>query len=335
LNNSIIIKETAIYHPEKVVNNEFYINHFEKQGKNIEEVKETLSLLGRENRYVADYEKETTLTMAIEASKRVLKKANLEGKDLDMIVFVSGTPEYLFPPNSIYIHRELEAKEECTVYDMNVACVGMTVAVEQVSRNMKSNPSVKRTLIVGAEQMHRFARKEDVKTYASFGDASCAVILERVEEEGAGLIDSIYLTRTAVADSVQLPSVGLSKVLDKEVSEDEKFFKWENVPEAQGYYMALKGIKILLEKHQINPDQIQLYAMSQLSKEGINIVVDNLKVSNEKFLFVGDEFGYTGTSSPFVVLNRAIEEGKVKRGDYIIFYSLGAGATSCSMLFKY
>ena len=61
----IILKETAVYHPSKIVNNNYYINHFQERGKNIEGL---LDALGRENRYIADYQTENTLTMAIEAS---------------------------------------------------------------------------------------------------------------------------------------------------------------------------------------------------------------------------------------------------------------------------
>lgn len=96
-----------------------------------------------------------------------------------MIVFVSGTPEYFWPPNAVAIHQALGGKEEAVVYDMNAACVGMVVAVDQVSRNMLANPHIKRALVVGSEQMHRFAKEEDAVTYASFGDGAAAVLLEK------------------------------------------------------------------------------------------------------------------------------------------------------------
>ena len=140
-NVNVKIREVAVYHPDKVQNNDFYIDHFQKQGKDITNL---LDALGRENRYID--KTETTLSMAIEASKNVLAKSDLNGNDMDMIVFVSGTPEYLWPPNAVAIHHALNGKEEAIVYDMNVACVGMVVAVEQISRNMLANPHIQRAL---------------------------------------------------------------------------------------------------------------------------------------------------------------------------------------------
>jgi 3-oxoacyl-[acyl-carrier-protein] synthase III len=331
---SVVIKDVATYHPEKVVNNEFYQKHFEKQGKDITNL---LDAFGRKNRYVADYERETTLTMAIEATKRVMEKSKVKAEDLDMIVFVSGTPEYLFPTNAAYIHHAIQGKFETIVYDMNVACVGMVVAVEQVSRYMLSNPHIQRALVVGAEQMLRYARKEDPVTYASFGDGASAVILEKQEKEGekTGFIDSHYYTNTDSCHKIVLPACGLSNLYNPEISDYDKRFKWENVNEDKGFILTASSIQNVLERHHLTPDDIKVFCLSQLSKKNIGRVAEALGQDLSKFIFVGDEFGYTGSCSPFIALNRAIEEGKLKRGDYIMFWSIGAGYTACSMLFRY
>jgi 3-oxoacyl-[acyl-carrier-protein] synthase III len=60
-----------------------------------------------------------------------------------------------------------------------------------------------------------------------------------------------------------------------------------------------------------------------------------MELKDEQIIYIGDEYGYTGTSSPFIAFNRGIETGRIKRGDYIIFWTIGAGSESVTLLFKY
>jgi 3-oxoacyl-[acyl-carrier-protein] synthase-3 len=329
---AVALKEVSVYHPKKIQHNDYYIKHFQHEGKDIERL---LQALGRENRYVADYKSETTLTMAIEASKQVLEKSKLSCEDLDMIVFVSGTPEYFWPPNAVSIHKALQGKEEAIVYDMNVACVGMVVAVEQVSRNMLANPNIQRALIVGSEQMHRYAREDDAVTYASFGDGASAVILEKKENVEIGFIDSTYKVNTESIDKITFPACGVSKMFDENTSGIEKRIKWENVSNDNAFLSTVELIEKLLSRNNLKSKDIQAFCFSQLSKKNIYKVQEILKEDIKKFPIVGTEYGYTGSASPFMAFERAISTGQVKQGDYIVFWSVGAGTTACAMLYKY
>lgn len=329
---SIALQEVAVYHPTKAVNNDYFIRHFQRQGKDIEHL---LQALGRENRYIADDETETTLTMAIEASKQVLEKGKLSGEDLDMIVFVSGTPEYFWPPNAVAIHRALHGKEEAIVYDMNVACVGMIVAVEQVSRNMLANPNIQRALIVGSEQMHRYARKEDAVTYANFGDGACAVIIEKRSDGESGFIDSTYKVNTESIDKITFPACGVSKMLKSDTTEMEKKIKWENVNNDNAFISTIELIEKLLNRNHLSIKDVQAFCFSQLSRKNIYKIQETFKEDIKKFPIVGTEYGYTGSASPFMAFEQAVKTGQVKKGDYVVFWSVGAGSTACAMLYKY
>ena len=91
--NKIKIKEVAIFHPQNSVDNQFYLDHFDKKGKDIRGL---LNVMGREKRYINNEPNETSLTMAIKATNVVLEKTNLKAIDLDMIIFTSQTPETTF-----------------------------------------------------------------------------------------------------------------------------------------------------------------------------------------------------------------------------------------------
>lgn len=333
---NVLIKEIATYHPENKVSNEFFLEHFSKQGKNKEDLRHFIEdIMGRKTRNLSKDPNETPLTMAIEAVKRVLEKASLKGSDVDMIVFSSGTPEYVQPSNAIKIHQAIDGKSSAIVYDMNACCVGMVISLDQVSRFLISNPYVKYALIVGAEQMNRYANPTDEVTYTNFADAACAVLIERVENTDSGIIDSCYYTDSSLHDNIVFPGCGYSKLLSDDVSEEEKKVRWVPFDGTCPVEHATKSINNILVRNGVDKSEISQYLLSQFAKINIDLIRENLNEEESKFIYVGDEYGYTGTSSPFIALERSIEENRVKRGDNVVFWSVGSGWTICTVLFKF
>lgn len=332
MGKGIRIKNVEIYHPERTFDNDYYINHFKKQGKNIDNF---LNVMGRSSRYISANPEENSLTMGVEASKKVLEKSGLCGNDIDLIVFSSGTPEYLQPTNAIKIHNAIEGKDSAAVFDMSANCVGMVYALDQVCRYIEANPHISLALIVGAEQMNRYSRESDEICYPNFGDGAAAVILERVDEGDCGLVDSIYYTNSELIDNILLPGCGYSKMYSEEISIENKKLLWVPFDGTVPVKKAVQSIKLLIERNGLLKEDIKLYLFSQFSKKNIELIADGLGEQENKFVYVGHKFGYTGISSPFIALYEAIQQGKLTRGDNIMFWSVGAGWTICTVLFKY
>lgn len=75
--------------------------------------------------------------------------------------------------------RQFKGKKDCIVYDSNANCAGMTIAVEQASRYLLSDPHINNALVVGSDYLSLVANPDEEITYASFGDAAAAVFLEK------------------------------------------------------------------------------------------------------------------------------------------------------------
>jgi 3-oxoacyl-[acyl-carrier-protein] synthase III len=326
---NIRIRSVDIYHPAKVVGNDFYIDHF--KNKDIKHFLE--DIMGRKNRYIIDNPKENGLTMAVEAAKRVLVRAGLVGEDMDMIVFSTQTPEYTFPTNALLLHEAISGKPSTICMDSNANCAGMLVAVEQASRYMMSNQSVKYALVVGSDYNSINCNPEDEVTYANYGDASAAVLLERTNEK-TGFVDSMYYTDSSQSRNILFPACGLSKIYEETVQPKDIQIKWTPFDGTVCVDPAVQSMKSIMEKHHIHKDEIGAYCFSQFSWKNIELIQEKLGIDDEKVVYVGDEFGYTGTSSPFIALYRGIERGQIKKGDYVFFWSVGAGWQICTMLMK-
>lgn len=326
------IRCTAVYHPPYTVNNETLAAPLgEAAGK----VLGIWEHFGRRDRYYATGNDETTLAFGVEAAKRVLAKSGLHGEDLDLIVFSSGTHEYQVPSDASHVHKAVDGKNGCAVYDSNANCVGMVVAAEQAARCLQSNPKMKYALVVGSEQIARFYKERDYASYGLCGDAACAVLLERADEEGAGFLDSAFFTDTREVENMLFPSVGITQLFREDIPlEDKKIYLHPEYNVNAAFPAAVKLIQTLMAENGLSKEDISAYILSQLNYSVIRTIAGDLEEDLAKFPYIGDVYGYTGTSSPFIALHHAMEDGRVREGDLLFLWSVGSGITSCATLWR-
>jgi len=327
---AVRIRDIQVYHPSNEVDNEYFIERFRQRGT---EVSGLLRALGRNKRFMIDNPAENTLTMAIEASKSALQSAGLSAGDLDLIIFTSQTPEYLLPSNALKLHNALGGDLNTICYDLNANCAGMLVAVDQASRYMMGNPRIERALVVGADYLTVHSPDQPVY-YSNFADSACAVILEAASDT-RGLIDSIYQTDTSVIDNSLFPAHGLSNLYREEFTAKDAQVQFTPFDDSVCVDSAVDSLRILLERNGIAKEDVGGYLFSQFSLGNVKLVAERLGIDEQKVTYIGDKYGYTATNSPFVALYEALKAGKISRGDYLVFWTVGAGWQNVSLLMQY
>ncbi|AOR22784.1 ketoacyl-ACP synthase III [Clostridium taeniosporum] len=327
---NVKIKVIETEYPDNIVKNEFYINHFKEQGKDINRL---LEAFGRNERRIVNNNNDTTLSMGIKASLKALESANLTGDDIDLIIFSSQFPEYMCPTQALIVHNAIKGKSDAIVMDLNVNCLGMLVTLDTAARQLLQNHKLKRALIIGADYASIHMKRSDEFTYPMFGDAGCAMILEKTDEE-CGFIDSDYFTDSEKCSAVMYPACGSSSYYKDTTSYDDMKFGWSECND-DVIHIAVNSIKKLLKDNNLKVSDVSAFCLSQFALPLANGCIDRLRLDSEKVIFIGDKFGYTGTSSPFMAFNEGVKSGKIKRGDYVVFWSIAATKTACSVLFKY
>jgi 3-oxoacyl-[acyl-carrier-protein] synthase-3 len=330
---NINIISTGIYHPKNKVHNQYFIDHFSKL--NIE-VEGLLTHLEREYRYLSDDPNETVITMGYNASIQALKEANIKIDDIDLLIFATDTPEYTSPTNAIKMLNMFGDKKIQMAYDTNTNCLGMITALDQASRLMMTNRRFKRALVVGGILFSSVGSEYDTVSYSNFGDAAAAVVLEKEQEtEKRGFIDSTHISQTSECNNILMPKVGYSKVIrDGVKNETEKKWSWEPF---DGDFISdiwVKLINDVTKDNNIRPTDIKHLIFSQFTIPDARITLKKLGLSTNKTTYVGNEFGYTGTTSPILALDRALKTNKIKKGDYFILTSMGSGSVISCLLFK-
>lgn len=324
---NIAIASLGIWHPSTSVDSRWFIEHYAEKGIDLSGL---LKKLGHKKRYLIRDSSDTTLTMSIAASKKAIQQLGCAPKDLDLIVFVSSTPEYLFPPISLKIHHALGGAEKAMAFDMNANCVGLLVAVDMVSRMMMAHPSRQLALVVGSDYVGPHSSEAPVY-HSCMSDSAAAVILHKTQQ-GNGFIDSESRIQTTAIDNSLFPAAGLSNIHRNDVSSLIKFTPFD---ESLCIAAAVESINVLLSRYNLTPADINGFMFSQFSVANIQKLCEALGVDQDKAIFTGDEYGYTTVNSPFVALHEALKRKKISRGDLLIFWSIGAGWQSMAMLMKY
>lgn len=325
----IKIRDIEIVHGKNLITNEYYYEHFKKQGKDVKHFFE--DIMGREKRYVIDPETENSLTMAIDAAKAVLKKSNLKGKDIDMIVYSGTLAEYATPISCIFIHKAIEGKEKCFCHDMNANCIGMTYGLDMVSRYMETNPDIKKALLIGSDNMSLEASPDNEQTYGQFADVACAVVCERTEED-CGVLDTIINVKSDYTDFVRFPACGFAHIYD---ASKEEIYSTLNSSGRWWMDPAVNNMNSLLDKNRLTKDDVSMFCLTQIAYKNIELFREKLEINEDKSYYVGRKYGYTGTSSPFLVLYEGIKSGQIKRGSYVMFFTVAGGGMHITELIKY
>lgn len=331
---NVKIKALEYYHPEKIYTNDYFVEHFEKQGIDIQGL---LKVSGRKQRFISENPNENTLTMAISAASKAVNSAGIDKDKIDLVVSVATTPEFLAPTNAVKIHTALNLNKRCSAYDMNGECTGLILALDQISRVMKGNNRIRYALLVGADQLFRHSDPTNALTYTNFAESACALVLENIEDSCSDYIDSSTFVFNKFSDSIIFPLRGLSKTLaiDCPLTTEEKKIQYDNFDGTETFDSAVDSIYEMLQRNELTKNDIKMYCLSQFAKSNIDHIQKTLEEPEHKFPFIGDVFGYTGLTSPFIAFKHAIDNNKIKRGDYVILWTIGAGIVTSGCLIRY
>lgn len=331
---NINIISTGVYHPENKVDNQYFIEHFNNMGM---EVSGLLKHLERESRFLSDVPEETVITMGYEASVRALREADTDINDIDLLVFATDTPEYTSPTNAVKVLDMFGGVKIQMAYDTNTNCLGMLTAIDQASRIMMTNKRFKKALVIGGILFSSVSNKNDIISYSNFGDAAAAVVLEKsIEDERRGFIDSVHISQTSESKNILMPKIGFSKVIRDGIdNEEDRKWSWEPF---DGSFISDAWVDLineLTDDNGLKPSDISHLIFSQFTIPDTRLALGKMGLDESRTTYVGNEYGYTGTTSPILALDRALKTKKINTGDYFTLTSMGSGSLISALLFKF
>ncbi|MCM1257534.1 MAG: hypothetical protein NC307_06735 [Roseburia sp.] len=329
---NVTMKGTGVYIPPNKVYNEQLDEHFEKRGLNAHNLMEHL---GRRKRYFIS-EGENAITMCQNAIEDCIQKHQVALESIEMLIVTTDTPEYLFPSNSMTLTGIYgdKLKNVKLAFDLNSNCTGMVQGLDVAYKYMKES-DIKRAMIVGCFCISPIALWDDTVVYGTFADAAACIVLETEHgEEQKGFLDTEVNVDARFYKQVVYPGCGMSSVPLKTVQPNEKRLIWnpfnmDFLPE-----VWCEMIHKVLERNQLQTENIDYFIFSQLSDSFNMKTLELLNVPEEKYYFVGKEYGYTGNTCPILCLNRMWDTFSIQ-GKKIVICTVGAGLSYIVQLYAF
>jgi len=276
---------------------------------------------GIARRHIA--EEDTTVSMAVEASKRALQEAQMTGEDLDLILLSTISSNVILPCAACEVQAQLGAIN-AVAFDINLACSGFVVAYATAQAYIASG-MYQNVLIIGSETLSAITNWQDRSTCILFGDGAGAVVLRA--DEGTGY-QAVLHSDGRMGNALTCKSrqeLTKEKMSQNEIPADmymqmegQAVFKFavKKVPEV---------IKETLQKNQLDIKEIDWFVLHQANKRIIDSIAKRLQVPIEKIPTNVEEYGNTSSASIPLLLDELNRKGKLQKGQKIMLAGFGAG----------
>jgi 3-oxoacyl-[acyl-carrier-protein] synthase III len=265
--------------------------------------------------------------VALPACLDALAQAGVEGKDIDLLIVATVTPDMAFPSTAAILADRLGAAD-AAAYDLSAGCTGFMYALAQ-AYGMLAGGLTKRALVVGGDLLSRILDWEDRSTLVLFGDGAGAVVMEASPEQG-------FLGFELGADggggeTLWLPGSG-SRIFD-----DPDGFVKMNGREVFKFAtrILVQSAEAVMERCGVTIDEVDVYVPHQANMRIIDHATKKLGVPSERVVVNVDRYGNTSSGSIPLALADAAQDGRLAPGKLVLMTGMGAGLTWGSALIRW
>ncbi|NOJ42726.1 beta-ketoacyl-ACP synthase III [Bradyrhizobium australiense] len=285
---------------------------------------------GIRERHIAA-EGEFTSHLAINAARAALEHAGLHAQAIDLIVLATSTPDNTFPATAVAVQNGLGIHHGAA-FDLQAVCSGFVFALATADNFLRSG-AYKRALVIGAETFSRILDWNDRGTCVLFGDGAGAVVLEAQDQPGSSSDRGVLTThlRSDGRHKAKLfvdggPST--TQTVGHLRMEGREVFK-----HAVG--MITDVIVDAFNATGMTAEDIDWFIPHQANKRIIDASAHKLHIAPQKVVLTVDQHGNTSAASIPLALASAVKDGRVKKGDLVLFEAMGGGFTWGSALVRW
>lgn len=325
--SNIGISALAACVPSRVIDNYKYTEFFPE-----EDVKKVVDKIGvRERRFVD--EKTCASDLCFAAAEKLFADNNINREEIDLVVFVSQTPDYRMPATSILLQDRLGLPKSTIAFDVNLGCSGFIYGLSIVYSFMAQSGLRKALLLDGETRSKVYSPKDRTSAFI-FGDAGVAALIERDERFG----DSHFSLNSdgSRGELIMIPGGGYRNMSSAETIKEKVVDEYGNIRTDEHGYMKggdvfnfviveiPKDIKRLFAEANENIGDMDYYIFHQANDFINSYIAKKMKLDKEKIPSTISKFG--NTSSVSVPLTIASElKGKLDGKHRLMLSAFGVG----------
>lgn len=290
---------------------------------------------GIRERHIADPEMATS-DMATEAARCALAQRGVAPAEVNAIIVCTVTPDMFFPSTACLVQNALGAKGAWG-FDLVAACSGFVYGLTTGAHLVSAGTHAK-VLVIGSDTMSRIIDYTDRATCVLFGDAAGAMLLEPAgPDDGCGYIDFIGEVDGSGGDYLKMPGGGSRLPASHDTVDQRLHYVHQDGSQVFKYAVRkmYEACDELLKRNGLTNDDVALLVPHQANRRIITAAADRLGLPPEKVLINIDRYGNTTAATIPLATHEAVHQGRLKRGDLVVFAAVGAGYTVGASLWRW
>ncbi len=270
---------------------------------------------------------ETAAFMGAEACRRALADAGIGAAEIDLVVLATTTPDNAFPATAVQVQALIGA-HRAFAFDVSAACSGFIFALAAADSFIRTG-AAHSALVVGSEVYSRIVDWSDRATCVLFGDGAGAVLLRASEDgSGSGILSSHLHSDGRLADILHVEgAVGRPDMSQHLIMQGREVFR-----HAVSKLAAV--VDEALAANGLTADAVDWLVPHQANRRIIDAMGRKLGLGPERVVVTVDRHANTSAASIPLALAEAVQDGRIRAGDLVVFEALGGGLTWGSTLVR-
>lgn len=315
--------------PQRIIHNYEYTDYFPA-----DQVKEVVDKVGIIERRFAD--KETCSSdLCFAAAKKLIADNNVNKDEIDLLIFISQTPDYRMPATSITLQHRLQLPSSCIAFDINLGCSAFLYGLS-VAFSMMQNGNIRKALILDGETRSKVYSPKDRRSAFIFGDGGVAALIERDEkfEQSWFSLNS----DGSRADLIMIPAGGYRHMSSAETLKEKIVDEYGNIrSDEQGYMRGgdvfnfvirevPRDIKKTLQYAEKSADEFDYILFHQANSFINSYIAKKMQFDNTKIPSSIAKYGNTSSVSiPLTIVSEL--NGKFNGKKLLLMSAFGVGMT--------
>jgi 3-oxoacyl-[acyl-carrier-protein] synthase-3 len=287
---------------------------------------------GIKERRLLKEEGKGTSYLAIKAAQNLLEKANLDPKEIDLVIMATATPDMPVASTGVYVATEIGATN-AFAFDLQAACSSFLYGMSTASAYISSG-KYKKVLLIGADKMSSIIDYTDRATCIIFGDGAGAVLFEP-NTEGLGLQDEILKSDGIGREFLKIEAGGSILPPTEETVKNKQHFVFQDGKTVFKY--AVSGMadvsEKIMQRNNLTHDDVNWLVAHQANRRIIDATSNRMGLEDSKVLINIQKYGNTTSATLPLLLSDF--ENQLKKGDNIIFAAFGGGFTWGAIYLKW
>ena len=313
--------------PKHVIHNYEYTQYFPA-----DQVKEVVDKVGVFERRFAD-EKTCSSDLCYAAAERLIADNNVDKSEIDLLVFLSQTPDYRMPATSIILQDRLGLPQSCVAFDMQLGCAGFCYALSVVYGMMQGG-NIRKALILDGETRSKVYSPKDRRSAFIFGDGGVAALVERNEKFGKSWFS--LNSDGSRHDLIMIKGGGYRNMSSEETLKERVVDEYGNIrSDEQGYMRGgdvfnfvireiPRDIKKTLEFSGVDKDTIDYIVFHQANNFINSYIAKKMKLDTDKIPHTIEKFGNTSSVSvPLTIVSEL--KDKLEGNKTLLLSAFGVG----------